>query len=82
MNLLWPIDPLLSGDSVNSDRFWATDGKHVPVARQQILNNATVGHSDRRAVFSMWSEQRCYKQGTKLVEKSIEFCTGGFEERT
>jgi hypothetical protein len=21
--ILWPIDPLLNGDSVNSDRFWA-----------------------------------------------------------
>jgi hypothetical protein len=23
-NVLWRMDPLLSGDSVNSDRFWAT----------------------------------------------------------
>jgi hypothetical protein len=30
---------LLSGDSVNSERF----GKHFAVARQQVLNNATVG---------------------------------------
>jgi hypothetical protein len=22
--ILWPIDPLLSGDSVNNDRFWVT----------------------------------------------------------
>jgi hypothetical protein len=28
----------------------------------------------------MWSVQRCYKQGNKLVE--IEFCTRGCEERT
>jgi hypothetical protein len=24
VNILWRIDPLLTGDSVNSDRFWAT----------------------------------------------------------
>jgi hypothetical protein len=36
------IDPLLSGDSVNSDRFGHRLGKRVPVARQQILNNVTV----------------------------------------
>jgi hypothetical protein len=24
VNVLWRIDPLLSGDSVNNDRFWAT----------------------------------------------------------
>jgi hypothetical protein len=23
-NILWRIDPVLSGDSVNNDRFWAT----------------------------------------------------------
>jgi hypothetical protein len=38
---LWRIDLLLSGDSVNSNRFWAD--KHVPVDRQKILNNITVG---------------------------------------
>jgi hypothetical protein len=41
--LLWRIDPLLSGDSVNSDFSGQRLGKHVPVARLQILNNVTVG---------------------------------------
>jgi hypothetical protein len=45
-------------------------GKHVLVASQQILNNATVGPNNRKAVFSMWSVLRYYKQGTKLVENS------------
>jgi hypothetical protein len=35
-------------------------GNHVPVARQQILNNTTVSRNNRRAVFSMWSVPRCY----------------------
>jgi hypothetical protein len=31
--ILWRIDPLLSGDSVYNDRFWATArGQHVPAA--------------------------------------------------
>jgi hypothetical protein len=52
-------------------------GKHVPVARQQILNNATVGRNNRRVVFSMEPGPRCYKQGTSL--DSVEFCTGVLE---
>jgi hypothetical protein len=40
--ILWRIDLLLTDDSVNSDRFWATAGKYVPVARRQFLNNAIV----------------------------------------
>jgi hypothetical protein len=31
-------------------------------------------------VFSMWSVPRCYKQGTKLIER--QFCTGGCEDRS
>jgi hypothetical protein len=41
-------------------------GKHVPVARQQTINNETVGCNNTRAVFSVWSMMRCYKKGTKL----------------
>jgi hypothetical protein len=40
-------------------------GKHVPAAT-------------RRAVFSMWSVPRCYKQWTRL--ELSEFCTGVCEE--
>jgi hypothetical protein len=29
---MWHTDPLLSGGSVNNDRFWAKLGKHVPMA--------------------------------------------------
>jgi hypothetical protein len=49
-------------------------GKHVPVARQQILNNATVTRSNtsRKAVFSLCSLPRWYKQGTKSVLLSNE----------
>jgi hypothetical protein len=43
-------------------------GKHAPVARQQILNNATDGCNNRGAVISVWSMPRCYKQGAKLGE--------------
>jgi hypothetical protein len=47
MNILWLVDPLLCDDreigkytrSVSGQRL----SKHVPVAKQQILNNATVG---------------------------------------
>jgi hypothetical protein len=47
-------------------------GKHVPVARQQILNNATV-RLQQWVLFSTWSVPRCYKQGTRSVES--EFCS-------
>jgi hypothetical protein len=53
---------------------------YVPVARQQTLINATVGHKNRKTVFYMWSMPRCYRQGTRLVV--TEFCMGGCEERT
>jgi hypothetical protein len=44
---MWSIDPLLSGDSVNSIRFL--------IMRQLDYNN-------ERAVFSMWSVTRGYKR--------------------
>jgi hypothetical protein len=40
-------------------------GKHVPFARQQILNNAAVGLQEGKRV-SAWSVLGCYKQGTRL----------------
>jgi hypothetical protein len=46
--------------------------KRIPVARQQILNNATVGNNNERTVFSMWSVPRCYKEGTKSVDSSVQ----------
>jgi hypothetical protein len=46
--------------------------KHVPIARKQILNNATVDYNNGRAVFSMWSMPRCYKQGTRSVDSSVQ----------
>jgi hypothetical protein len=30
--ILWRIDPLLSGETVNNDGFWERHGKHVPAA--------------------------------------------------
>jgi hypothetical protein len=45
--------------------------KHVPFARQQILNNVIVGLNNGRTVFSMWSVPRCYKQGTRSVDSSV-----------
>jgi hypothetical protein len=39
--------------------------KHVPIPRQQILNNATVGLQQWKRGVSAWSVLRCYKQGTK-----------------
>jgi hypothetical protein len=52
--------------------------KHVPIARQHVLNNATVGLQQWKRGGSAWSVLRCYKQGTK----SVQFRTGGCEERT
>jgi hypothetical protein len=45
-------------------------GKHVPIARQKILNNTKVGIQQRTTVFLMWSVPRCYKQGTSLESVS------------
>jgi hypothetical protein len=59
------MEPLLSGDSVNSDFSVQRLGKHVPIVSQQVLNNATVGRNNGKIVFSMWSVPRCYKQETK-----------------
>jgi hypothetical protein len=39
-------------------------------------------YNNWNGVFSMWSVLRCYKQGTKLVESSAEFCMGGCEDKT
>lgn len=40
VKILWRIDPMLSGDSQQRPGCWLAT--HVPVARQQILDNATV----------------------------------------
>lgn len=55
--------------------------KHVPVAVQQF-HNATVRGNDRIVMFSMWSLPRCYKQGKKSVDSSVEFGTRVWEDRT
>jgi hypothetical protein len=68
--ILLRVEPLLCHDrevggytrAVSGQRL----GRHVPVARQKIRNNATVERNNGRAVFSMWSVPRCYKQGTRL----------------
>jgi hypothetical protein len=52
---MFRVHPILSGDSVNGDRFWETAQQILPVARQQVLNNATVRRNNRRTVFSMSS---------------------------
>jgi hypothetical protein len=54
-------------------------GKHVPVARQQILSNVTVGLQQWKRGVSTWSVPRCYKQGTRSIQS--QFCKGGCEER-
>jgi hypothetical protein len=41
--------PVAKRDSVNIDRFGAS--KHVPVAKQQILNNAKIGLNNGNGVF-------------------------------
>jgi hypothetical protein len=60
------MDPLLCNDREMGGYTRAVSGqqlgKHVVVGRQQILNNATVGRNNRRAVFYMWSVPGCYKQ--------------------
>jgi hypothetical protein len=74
--ILWRIDPLLDNackkmggytKAISGQRL----GKHVPVARQQILNIATVGRNNESAVFSMLSVPRCYRQGTRPVDSSV-----------
>jgi hypothetical protein len=37
-------------------------------------------YNNENGCVSTWSVPRCYKQGSKLIER--EFCTGGCEERT
>jgi hypothetical protein len=56
-------------------------GEHVPVAREQIPNKATVVLQQCKRV-STSSMSKCYKQGTKSVENSVAFSTGCCEERT
>jgi hypothetical protein len=58
--ILWYIDPLLSGYYVKS--------KCVPIVRQQTHNNATVGPQQWNLGVFIWPMQECYKQGTKSVE--------------
>jgi hypothetical protein len=41
-------------------------GKHIPVARRQIINNATVGLQQWKQGVSMWCMQSCYKQGAMI----------------
>jgi hypothetical protein len=62
-------------------RFWATARKTrsreisngtTAIARQRILNNATVGRNNTRTVFSMWSVPRCYRDKVS----SVQFCMG------
>jgi hypothetical protein len=45
--------------------------KHVPVAKQQVVNNATAGLQQWKRSVSAWSVPRCYKQGTKSVGGSV-----------
>jgi hypothetical protein len=62
--------------------------KHVPVPREQILNNATVGLQQWKKGVSTWSVPRSYLEdnwgglGQLRVVSSVGFCTGGCEERT
>jgi hypothetical protein len=70
------IDPLLSSDSVNNDLFLAWLDKYVPIARQQVRNNATVELQQWNQSVSTWSVPRRYKQGTK------SFVSHFSEERT
>jgi hypothetical protein len=53
--ILWRIDSLLSNDHEMGGYTRAVSGKrlgkHVPVARQQIINNAAVGRNNRSCVF-------------------------------
>jgi hypothetical protein len=47
-------------------------GKHVPIARQQILNIATVGpHRWKSYVFYM-VRVKMIKQGTRSVDSSVQ----------
>jgi hypothetical protein len=55
-------------------------GKHVPISRQQILNNITGGLQQSKSVFSTWSVQRCYI--SKGKSQFSQFCMVVCEEAT
>jgi hypothetical protein len=77
-NILWRIEPLLCNDHEMGGYTSPVPGqrlsKHVPIARQQILNNTTAVLQQWKGGVSGWSALRCYKQGTKPVD--MQFCTG------
>jgi hypothetical protein len=63
-----PFDPKgIANRNVCKTSIFLNNVAYRPVAMRQSLNNARVGRSNRRTVFSMWSVQRCYKQGTDSV---------------
>jgi hypothetical protein len=55
-------------------------GKHVPMLGTRFLIMQWLDCNNGRAVFSMWSVLRCYKQGTRSVDG--QFCMGVCEEGT
>jgi hypothetical protein len=56
--------------------------KHIPVARQQILNNATSWTTTVQELFSTRSVPRGYKRDEVWSLVDSKFCMGVCEERT
>jgi hypothetical protein len=63
LKILWRIDPLLNSDSGQQL------GKHVPIARQQILNNATTEQQQWKwGIFYVVLAEMLKLGGLSLVE--------------
>jgi hypothetical protein len=43
-----------------------------PLLGSRFLILQQLDYTNGRTVFSMWSMSRCYKQGTKLVDSSVQ----------
>jgi hypothetical protein len=58
------------------ERFWTRLGKHVPVARQQILNNATVGPQQWKSCgFCVSHADMLWDEVSLVIDRA--FGTGG-----
>jgi hypothetical protein len=68
MVLLYRIDPLVGDDSVNYGRCYVTPATYTQVTIEEL--------------FSVRSIPNCYSREFWSLVSSVEFCTGGCEERT
>jgi hypothetical protein len=76
---MWRIDPLPSGESVNRQFLGSSVVNTFMLLGSRFLIMQPLRYNSGRSVFSVWSVLRCYKQGTRSVDK---FAMGVCEERT